>query len=271
MQFLLLACSSLYLLAISFCITLLAQSIVFFLLFIVIVVLLGYRFISANADVGVVIGLNIVMTLLMAAFPGDLAMAWHRFIATAIGVGIALIGAYVFFPYRPQQILKRLNHMIEQKNIFYLQWVFTDCICGNISSQRLESFRHEIFTHIQDAWQILNDYPDALQLKLLNDRMDFFGQIGVLARLLFEPMEQNSYVRFFSPLEELRKYFFELTEEKYTRHKLDQGSHQILLDRLKQLEQQYPENQDIQSVCFVLEKLGNLIVEGKVDETRAFA
>ena len=237
----------------------------------VIVVLIAYRFISVNADLGLVIVLNIIMTLLIGGFPGDEAIAWHRLIATAMGIVIAVAGAYLIFPYRPHVILKRLNHIIDQKNIFYLQWVFTDCICGNISSQRLDSFRQEILAHIQETWQILKHYPEPSQLKLLNDHMDFFGQIAVLARLLFEPMQQNSLIRFFSPLEELRKDFFDLSKEKYDNSRVTQGADQKIMERLKQLEQQHPDNQDIQSVCFALERLSNLIIQGKVDETSALA
>lgn len=212
---LLFACAALYVLAVSFFITLLAGSSWFFLLAIVIIVLLGYWFVPVNFDAGVVIVLNIILTLVIDAYPGDLIVAWHRFIATAIGVGIAFISAYFFFPYRPRAVIKRLNHVIERKNIFYLQWVFTDYICGNITSQRLDAYQHDVFTHIQEEWQLLLSYPDPVQLKLLDDCMEFFGQIGVLARLLFEPIEQNSLVRIFSSLDEFRKDFFEISKEKY--------------------------------------------------------
>ena len=267
----LLICSCLYLIGIGLFITLLAQSTWLFLLFIIIVVLIGYHFIPTDYDVGTVIVLNLIFTFFIGGFPGELSIAWPRFISMAIGCGIGFLGAYVFFPYRPRQIVRRLTHVIEQKNIFYLQWVFTDCICGNMSSTRLDSFRHEIFSHIQEAWQFLLHYPDPLHLKVLNDQMDLFGQVGVLARLLFEPIQQNSLIRMFPVLDELRKEFFDLSKEKYKNHILDAVIQQKILARLKQLEQQYLDNQDIQSVCYVLERLVDLIIKGKVDETRAFA
>ena len=155
-------------------------------------ILLGYWFVPRNVDVGVVIVLNIILALVIDAYPGNLVIAGHRFIAAAMGVGIAFVCATFFFPYRPRAIIRRLNHVIERKNIFYLQWVFTDYICGNMTSQRLDTYRHDVFTHIQEGWQLLLSYPNLTQLKLLEDQMDFFGQIGVLARLLFEPIEQNS-------------------------------------------------------------------------------
>lgn len=263
--------SCLYLIFISFFMTLLAQFAWFFLVFIVIIVLIGYYCIPWDDDVGAVIVLNIIFTFFIGGFPGDLLVAWPRFIAMVMGCGLGFLGAILFFPYRPHKILERLTHLIEQKNIFYLQWVFTDCICGNVSSTRLDAFRDEIFSHIQETWQVLLHYPDPLLLKILNDQTDFFGQTGVLARLLFEPTEQNSLIRFFPPLDELRKDFFELSKQKYQSKLLNQVLHQAILTRLKKLEEQYPDNQDILSVCFVLERLLDLLMKGKVDETRAFA
>lgn len=262
-RYLYLSLSSLATMLLVFLSTLIGVTLGWYTLFLFVLVYLTYQLQRKGLEAMLCAFMVLAMSFVAGCIPGDLQVAFHRFIGVVIGALVALVCALLLWPYRPRKVLLRLDALLTLHIHYYFNWVFTEFVCGNSYDRHLSSMRREIFSHLRQARTLLLCYPDQQVEARINLKSDIFGQIVVLARFLFEPEQQQNFTEVSAELNQFR-YFLESMSvsrvvSEYTK------TYQSLLVYAEKVKTEKQGNHDVQSICFIIERIAELMMQGKAN------